>query len=157
MSKTPPPLTMLAICCSLCFATAAKCADQSTPTADAIIALVGGSLSNAGSKTGPPSQAYPGDPGQVCVDYGTYALLIENQTDVTGCFFWPNWKAEACGVMLTDSRDDMVKKLGNPKVDQISHANNTEIMEYFNGATKTVTQIKFKDGKCTRILVKKPS
>ena len=49
----------------------------------------------------------------------------------------------------------MVKKLGTRKVDQMSHADNTEILEYFNSKSKTVTQIKFKDGKCTRTMVKK--
>ena len=156
MSKPPSPfVTILAICCSLYFATVAQCADQPAPTADAVIALIGGNLADAGKKLGPPSEAYPADPGQVCVDYGSFSLLIENRTDVTGCFFWPNWQQDACGVKLADSRDEMVNKLGKPKVDQISHADNTEILEYFNSKSKTVTQIKFKDGKCTRVMVKK--
>jgi hypothetical protein len=129
-------------------------ADQASPAADAIIAVVGGSMAQACAKLGSPSEAYPGDPGQVCIDYGAYALLIENRKDVTGCFFWPNWTEDVCGVHLSDSRDDMVNKLGKPQYDQQTAADNTEVMEWWNGKIKAVVQIKFRDKKCTRVMVK---
>jgi hypothetical protein len=132
-------------------------ADQAFPAADAIIAVVGGSMAQACAKLGPPSEVYPADPGQVCIDYGPYALLIEKRKHVTGCFFWPNWTQDVCGVHLSDSRDEMVKTLGKPQFDRQTAADNTEVMEWWNGKIKVVVQIKFKDQKCTRVMVKRPN
>jgi hypothetical protein len=114
-----------ALLLSVSFSSAGRAAEPAVTTAQ-VEAAIGSDLPTAIAKFGVPKelgswrstregaerfQHYNDD----CVQfgYGSFGLLVQ-RSSVLGCVFLPDWKETVRGVKPGDSRDDVVKVLGNP-------------------------------------------
>ena len=91
-----------------------------TPSDDAIVNVCGANLAKLFTQFGTPADIIPyrgntPDNDGVNLNYGDYGFNFRNKTVVT-CFFWSTWKGTIQGIKIGDSRDAVVKVLGNPSV-----------------------------------------
>lgn len=94
--------------------------DKDAPTDAAIIDMCGGRLAKAFHQFGTPvdlliSRGDKPDDDSVFLDYGPFGLEVRNKT-VIGCYFYQEWKDTVKGVKIGDSREQVVKVLGNAPV-----------------------------------------
>jgi hypothetical protein len=112
----------IALAAVLCAATTAfaadpKAADKDAPTDAAIINMCGGRLAKAFHEFGTPVEVFvtrgnkPED-DSVVLDFGTFGLNIRNKT-VVSSYFYKEWQGTIKGIKIGDSREQVVKVLGN--------------------------------------------
>jgi hypothetical protein len=93
------------------------------PTDDAVLNVIGDRLVRVFTQFGVPENVYPvrqddnPDDDTVVFHYASdsYGFAIHNKT-VSICFFWGAWTGTVKGIKIGDSRDAVVKVLGNPSV-----------------------------------------
>lgn len=90
---------------------------QSAPTAEAIINSQGVHFAKLLAQFGVPSDIWPDrrdkpEKDYVVFDYSAFGFLVRNKK-VDTCFFWPQWKGAVRGVKIGDSRDDVLRVLGD--------------------------------------------
>jgi hypothetical protein len=105
--------------------TSAEAQNASTPAKDAvtdatIINSCGGRLAKMFAQYGAPQdlrvkRGNTPDQDDVLCDYGSYGFRVRNKM-IQICFFWSDWKGPIRGIKIGDSREDVVKVLGNPPI-----------------------------------------
>ena len=120
-------MRMIMACAALTVlvAASAEAQDGTTPAKDAvtdatIINSCGGRLAKMFAQYGTPQdlRAKRGsmpDMDDVLCDYGAYGFRVRNKV-VQICFFWSDWKGPIRGIKIGDTREDVVKVLGNPRI-----------------------------------------
>jgi hypothetical protein len=85
-----------------------------TPTDAAIIETCGGRLKKVFAQYGPPQDVYAsgGEKNDsVTLDYGPFAFQVREKI-VRICFFRSQWKGAIKGIKIGDTRDSVVKAMG---------------------------------------------
>lgn len=107
--------TMLAAC-----AAAQQPAAVAKPavTDEAVVEMVGGRLAKMFAHFGTPQDVWAQrgeteDEDEVFFDYGGFATKVREKT-VRVCFFYQGWQGPIRGIKIGDSREDVVKVLGEP-------------------------------------------
>src|SRR5207247_5614682 len=92
---------------------------KDAPTDEAIINMVGGRLAKMFAQFGTPEEIYPvraeDNPEMdfVMLNYPTAFAFGVRQKTVGVCYFFPGWRGTIKGINLGDSREQVVKILGN--------------------------------------------
>jgi hypothetical protein len=145
----------------LAFAAAAVLADEtknpgpSRPSSSAIIDLDGCRLPSVFARCGYPTDAFAATDTKkhptVCLDYGNYLIEVRDK-NVIGCYFFGDYDAPVLGCKLGDSPEEVIKKLGKPRL-QIENEGGKQAMFWDFKDHDRRLQIGFKDNKCKRIVV----
>lgn len=104
--------------------TACAAAQQTAPatklavTDEAVVEMVGGRMAKMFARFGTPQDAWAQrgeteDEDEVFFDYGGFAMKVREKT-VRVCFFFKGWQGPVRGISIGDSREDVVKALGEP-------------------------------------------
>ena len=89
----------------------AKAAKQ-LPTDETIIKLCGDSLANMFAKCGVPEEIIVNNDKAAILDYGSFAFSVKEKA-VTGSYFFPSWKGTFKGAKYGDTKEQVVKILGD--------------------------------------------
>lgn len=117
--------TILACAALLAFAVAGAAAleiapPQSPVTDAAIIDSCGARLARMFAQFGAPSnltvkRGGTVDEDDVFCDYGPYGFRVRNKI-IRTCFFFSGWTEPIRGIKIGQSRDDVVKVMGSPRI-----------------------------------------
>jgi hypothetical protein len=93
---------------------------KNTVTDATVIDSCSGRLAKMFAQYGTPSNVLPmrgnkPEEDDVLCDYGAYGFRVRNKS-IRCCFFWSDWKEPIRGIKIGDSREDVVKVLGNAPI-----------------------------------------
>jgi hypothetical protein len=120
-------MRMIMVCVALVALVAAGAAAQDAVTQakdsitdTKIIDMCGGRLAKMFTQFGTPAELIAirgktSDKDYVLCDYGTYFFHVRKKV-ILACFFWSDWKGPIRGIKIGDSREDVVKVLGNAQI-----------------------------------------
>ena len=120
-------MRLIVACAPLMALVAASAAAQEAdaPAKDAvtdakIIDMCGGRLAKMFAQYGTPVDLWAArgntpDKDEVICNYHTYMFRVRGRV-IQSCFFAPDWKGLIRGIKIGNSREDVVKVLGNPSM-----------------------------------------
>ncbi len=132
-----------------------KAGAPSRPSSSAIIDLDGCRLPRVFARCGYPTDVFAANDSKknptVCLDYDGYMFEIRDK-NVIGCYFFGKYDAPVFGCKLGDSPEEVIKKLGRPRV-QIDNEGGKQAMLWDFKDRDQQLQVGFENSKCKRIVV----
>jgi hypothetical protein len=148
-------LSIIAILVATAIAEETSTSDQQTPTSEGIMDLDGCRMARIFARFGYPSNVFAATDSKknptVCLDYDGYMFEIR-QKNVIACYFFSPWDSEVLGCKLGDSPDEVLKKLGKPRV-RITNKDGSEAMLWNCKDHDQELQVGFKENKCVRFVL----
>lgn len=126
-----------------------------SPTGAEIIDVDGCRLARVFGKCGYPASIFPSTDRKknptVCLEYDGYMFEIR-QKGVIGCYVYAPFAGEVLGCKVGDSTDEVLKKLGRPRLEGKEKDGKQTMIWDFKDQDQDL-QISFQDKKCKSFIV----